>query len=138
MNSISRRDFFVNTVKRAVNKVRVHELKAETKMEVETDTERDSEPRTEVVIGRIMKFPLGEKKFLPQLHLAIESLPEGIRAQSTQSINSNRQDKEFYSIKVNQFGELVVNFKEIWSENQVFSLLTNEPTYTDSPREEQS
>lgn len=86
----------------------------------------------EVVIGRIVDFPIGEKKFLTSIKAIVESLPEGLRAQSTEN------DNLFYSIEINQIGELVINHAKIWPAGQVFSILTNEPTCLDTSWEDRS
>jgi hypothetical protein len=104
MTELSRRDFFLRTFKRPEN--------------------------PEIIIGKIFDFPLGEKKILCQAKMIIESLPEGLRAQSTE------EENKFYPIKTNHVGELVVNRAETWTKAQVFSVLTNETIYLDTSLED--
>jgi len=84
----------------------------------------------EAVIGKIADFPVGEKKLLTSLKAIVESLPEGLRVQSTENANL------FYAIETNSTGELVINRRKIWPANQVFSILTNEPACLDPSRED--
>ncbi|HEY8270611.1 MAG TPA: hypothetical protein VIG33_06950 [Pseudobdellovibrionaceae bacterium] len=81
-----------------------------------------AETKTECIVGRISDFPIGKSKSLTALQVEIESLPEGLRARSLEN------ERCFYSIKMNQIGELIVNRRELWPENQAFSILTNEQT----------
>lgn len=115
MTSISRRDFFLKALRNSGER-------------------QSQEPiaNPEVVIGRLVDFPVGTKKVLTPFQMVIESLPEGLRAQSVEN------DHKFYSIKSNQVGELVVNRMDIWPASQVFSILTNEPAYFDAFREDRS
>ena len=75
----------------------------------------------EIVIGRIGDFPLGEKRLFSDFQVYIESMPEGMRAKSSQI------DGQYFSIRMNQFGELIVNRSENWTEEDIFSVITNEP-----------
>lgn len=81
---------------------------------------------SEFLIGRIADFPVGQVKCLPQLDMTIESLPEGLRARSASG-------RPFYSIETKQAGELIVNRAKIWPSSQVFSVLTSEPAYLETP-----
>ncbi len=80
-----------------------------------------TEKNTDVVVGRLFDFPLGEQKILPALNIIIESLPEGLRAHSTENID------QYYALKENTSGELVLSLKELWPANRVYSFLTNAP-----------
>jgi hypothetical protein len=113
MSPITRRDFFLKTLRPANSGKNL----ATTEI-------------PEFIIGRVVDFPLGEKILHEPHQVIIESLPEGLRAQSTENKN------QFYSIKLNQIGELIVNRMEIWSADQVFSILTNEPAYLDISSED--
>lgn len=75
----------------------------------------------EMVIGRIRDFPLGEKRVFSNFQICVEAFPEGMRAQSSQI------DGQYFAIRMNQFGELVVNRSEVWVEEDIFSVITNEP-----------
>jgi hypothetical protein len=115
MSPISRRDFILKTLK----PVSIGRNVATTEA-------------AEFVIGRIVDFPLGEKRLQELNQVAIESLPEGLRAQSTENTN------QFYSIKLNQIGELIVNRMELWPASKVFSILTNESVYLDMSSEDKA
>ena len=115
MTAMSRRDFFLKAL-------------------VNSEERQMPEPieNPEVVVGRVVDFPVGAKRVLMPCQVLVESLPEGLRAQSLEN------DRKFYSIKSNQIGELVVNRRDIWPASQVFSILTNEPTYFDTSTEDRS
>lgn len=104
MTSMSRRDFFLKSFRKPEN--------------------------PEIIIGKIFDYPLGEKRILTQAKMIIESLPEGLRAQSLE------EENKFYPIKTNHVGELVVNRAETWTKAQVFSVLTNESIYLDTSLED--
>lgn len=86
----------------------------------------------EVVIGRVVDFPVGRVTVSAARKMIIESLPQGIR------VRSAADGSLFYSVKTNRFGELVVNPAEIWPAGQVFSILTNEPAWLDTSQGDQS
>ena len=73
------------------------------------------------VIGRLKDYPLGEKRLIVSRQIFVETLPEGIRVQSSNN------PEQFFSVKLNSQGELIVNKKEVWSADIVFSMMTNEP-----------
>lgn len=115
MSSISRRKFMLGSFAKA-----------------EKNQSIDIVENPEVVIGRIVDFPIGEKKLLTSMKAIVESLPEGLRVQSTEN------DNLFYSIEINKIGELVINPSKIWPAGQVFSILTNEPNRLDTSWEDRS
>lgn len=104
MTDMSRRDFFTKSFRKAEN--------------------------PEVIIGKISDFPVGKEKVLEKFKIVVESLPEGLKARSTEDNNN------FYSIKTNQVGELVVNRAEDWSPSHAFSILTNELIFLDTSLED--
>lgn len=116
MSSLTRRGFFLR-----------HTLKTP-----DAPDAIEKNKNSEVVIGKIADFPVGKKKKLERFHLTIESFPEGLRARSN---HSNSQNK-FYSIKANQFGELIVNQSEDWPAQLVFSILKLGPDDFDLSQEE--
>jgi hypothetical protein len=73
------------------------------------------------VIGRLKDYPLGEKKLIVSRQIFVETLPEGIR------IQSSNNPEQFFSVALNSQGELVVNKNEVWNADIVFSMMTNEP-----------
>lgn len=115
MKTLSRREFFLKAIAKDGNLQSKKNIK-----------------NSEVIVGRIADFPVGEKKILTSLQVVIESFSEGLRAQSI------KDDSQFYSIKSNQTGELIVNYTEIWPANQAFSILTNSATYFDTQWEDRS
>ena len=115
MSPVNRREFFIKALKG-------------TDIGRNVATTRSSE----FVVGKVVDFPLGEKRLLEPYQVTIESLPEGLQAQSIEN------DNQFYSIKLNQFGELVVNRMEIWPATRVFSILTNEAIYLNMSSEGKS
>lgn len=82
-----------------------------------------------VVLGKVCDFPIGEKILLSNLQIYVETLPEGIRIQSSKDFDI------FYSINLNQRGELLVDFSKTWPSHVVFSLLTNEPVSINNNQE---
>lgn len=84
----------------------------------------------EVIIGKISDFPVGENKILDKFKILVESLPEGLRVRSTEDQNN------FFSIKTNKIGELVVNRAEPWPISQAFSILTNDSIFLDTSLED--
>lgn len=86
----------------------------------------------EIIVGRVVDFPPGARKLLFEKEVYIESLPEGLRAQSAQCEN------QYFLIRTNQFGELIVNLKEEWPAETVFSVMTNEPSGLDKSEEDRS
>ncbi len=79
----------------------------------------------EAIIGNLFDFPIGKKREITSLDVIIDSLPEGLRAQSTKDNN------QYYGLKENQSGELVINRLESWPANRVYSSLINGPTEID-------
>ena len=73
------------------------------------------------VIGRLKDYPLGEKRLIVSRQIFVETLPEGIRIQSSNNL------EQFFSVTLNAQGELTVNKKEVWPADIVFSMMTNEP-----------
>ncbi len=83
-------------------------------------------------IGKVADFQIGQEVSFRERSIVIESLPEGIRVRSTKKHNC------YYAISTNKLGELFVNRGEAWSQNQVFSIMTNESTCLNTFREERS
>jgi hypothetical protein len=109
---MSRRDFFLSRFAKAGMKKNV-----------------DIFHNPEVVIGKIVDFPIGKKILLSSMGVQVESLPEGLRVQSTTN------ERQFYPIRANQVGELIINRRENWPASQVLCLLTNEPACLEKSRE---
>lgn len=85
--------------------------------------------KTEEVIGRISDFPLGAKKQLPAFQIYVESLPEGIRLQSCLCPD------QFFGVKTNLYGEIVVDYSKHWPSDMVYSMMTNEPVRLNNNKE---
>lgn len=81
---------------------------------------------SEIVIGQLQDFPVGMINEFHHLQMTVESLPEGIR------VGQINDPSQWYAIKINRFGQLVVNPNEKWSEDTVFSPMTGEPIKLDS------
>ena len=113
MSSFNRREFFLRNP--------VKNFDATEKIE-----------NSEVIIGKIADFPVGEKKLFEKFQLTVESFSEGLRARSSHNSCQNK----FYSIKANQSGELIVNQSENWPAELVFSILTYGPVDFDSSQED--
>lgn len=115
MSSFSRRELFLGSLKKNSGTSGLQQ-----------------QEKSEVVIGKIADFSVGEKKLLAQHQITVESFSEGLR------VRSNNNKNKFYSIKANQSGELIVNRSENWPPRLVFSILTYEPTEFDSSQEGRS
>lgn len=87
----------------------------------EEDASTKNGSKKEVVIGKVSDFPLGVKKNLDAQQICVESLPEGLRVQSSKILN------RFYGIKLSSMGEIVVDYSQVWAADEVFSIMTNEP-----------
>lgn len=87
-------------------------------------------PADPVPIGRLADFPVGEVRRLESLGLAIESLPEGLRARALGI------PEVYYAISAGPAGELMAGRHETWPRAWVFSALINGPTGLDTGTEE--
>lgn len=81
-------------------------------------------------IGRLADFPTGETRRLESGSILIESLPEGLRARSSEC------DGTCYEITADPIGGLSVNMARIWNEDTVFSIMIGGPARMDSSMEE--
>jgi hypothetical protein len=88
-----------------------------------------SNAKTEDVIGWISDFPLGVKKQLPSFQIFVESLPEGLRIQSCLCPD------QFFGVKTNLYGEILVDYTKNWPSDMVFSMMTNEPVRLNNNKE---
>lgn len=106
-------------------------LVANTKSE-NAPLEKDPTPianAEEFVIGRLKDYPLGEKVMIVSRQIIVETLPEGIRVQSSSN------PEIFFSVKLNTQGEITVNINKTWSADMFFSMMTNEPVRLNNNKE---
>lgn len=81
-------------------------------------------------MGGIGDYPVGETRTLPVGEILIESLPEGLRA-----ISSDGSGRHF-AIVGGPHGGLLVDCARVWPAHRVYSVMTGEPAEISTSWEE--
>ncbi|MEO6096052.1 MAG: hypothetical protein ABIW76_10295 [Fibrobacteria bacterium] len=95
-------------------------------------------PAGPVDIGRISHYPLGEERLAGSGTVMVESHPEGLRARSYRPGLAGGIADQYFAIRSDPSGGLIVDRSETWPADRVYSILTGEPARLNTHLEEKA